>query len=241
MYQSYSFGRGPFLRKYQPQEALATAGVPLLMEVLADEYGPSLGAAPTTTSPNLVGFTLDTAATINTAQQSDGSDPSVYVTIDTDPMIVVHAPLSGGSTSGTALTAIANTTASTNGLLFTATVSANYDDGYAWGATGGNVGQPSLRKATAVNGGASATFIVAQQNDIAVGDEFYFCSFGPLSDAGVTLTDTYDEVDATSDGQANNNFRCVFLHVFDASEQDVVQRSWAELRPFQHFFAISVA
>ncbi len=236
MHRAYSFGGAPNLKKYQIQEAMATSGVPVIVEVLINEYG--LGLASTSAAANMVGVTLDAQATLNTAQQTGNADPSVYVTVDVDPHIVLHAPMAGGATSGTALSTVAETAGSTTGLTLTSSLGTAYDDGYAWGADGNNVGQPSLRKVIAVDGSTS-TFVVAQQYDIAVGDTFYACTFGPASDSGVTLTTTLDEVDATSDGQANNNFRAVYLHVFDSSEQDNGRRSWAELRPFQHLFGTS--
>ena len=158
------------------------------------------------------------------------------MTVNVSPGAVYRADLSGGSTSGTALSAVSNTAASTDGLTLTSSLGTAYDDGYVWGATGANTGLPSLRKVYAVDG-STATFVVAQRYDIAVGDTFYAATFGPAADAGIQLTTTLEEIDATGDNQGTDNLRCVFLHAKDASEVANGQRSWAEIVLFDHVFS----
>lgn len=232
---AYMFsGNQPVIHKYQIGEAMAVAGVPVEIETLANIHG--LQMCETTTCVDAVGVTMDAQATRNTAQQTDGSDPSVYVSVIVSPGAVYHADLSGGATSGTALTAVTNTAASTDGLTLTSSLGTAYDDGYVWGATGANVGLPSLRKATAVDG-STATFIVAQRYDIAVNDTYYGATFGPATDAGIQLTTTLEEIDATADLQGTDNLRCVFLHAKDAAEAANGQRSWAEIILYDHIFS----
>ena len=227
-------GNQPVIHKYQIGEAMAVAGVPVLHEVLANNHG--LVLCSTTAAANTVGVTLDAQGTRNTAQQTGNADPSVFVTVNVSPGAVYRADLSGGSTSGTALSAVSNTAASTDGLTLTSSLGTAYDDGYVWGATGANVGLPSLRKVYAVDG-STATFVVAQRYDIAVGDTFYAATFGPAADAGIQLTTTLEEIDATGDNQGTDNLRCVFLHAKDASEVANGQRSWAEIVLFDHVFS----
>ena len=62
-------------------------------------------------------------------------------------------------------------------------------------------------------------------------------TFGPAADAGIQLTTTLEEIDATGDNQATDNLRCVFLHAKDASEVANGQRSWAEIVLFDHVFS----
>lgn len=197
------YGGTPILQKLQIGEALSLAGLPLIASALADADG--VMRASTTAAAEAVGISLDAQPTRNTAQQAGDADPAVYVTVNTRPDQIVRARLSGSSTAGTTLTEFTNTSASTNGLLITATFGTGYDDGYAWGATGANAGK--LRKIQgAVN--TTGTPIVAFPFDIAVGDLFYAATFGQFEDAGVQLTSNINEIDATGDNQSGTNFRC---------------------------------
>src|SRR3990167_6650343 len=146
---SYSFsGSTAIVKKYQIGEAMATAGVPVEIETLANTHGVLL--AETTTCADCLGVTQDAAPTRNTAQQTDNSDPAVYVSVIINPDAVWKAKMSGGSTSNTAITTQTNTVESTDGLLTTLALGTAYDDGYIWGYTGANAGV--LRKVTAVGG-----------------------------------------------------------------------------------------
>lgn len=207
------YGGAPLLYKYQIGEALPLAGVPVLAPVLADVDG--VLRASTTAAAEALGVSIDAQPTRNTAQLSTNGDPAVYVTVNVRPDQIVQAKLSGGSTSNTALTETANTVASTTGLLITHTANQSaYDDGVAWGAAGANAGK--LRKITAVT--TSSTPIIAYPSDIAVGDTFYFCTFGPGEDAGVQLTSTREQIDATGDNQSGTNFRCFAFQQKSKSE-----------------------
>lgn len=206
------YGGTPILQKVQIGEALPIAGVPLVASVLAAVDG--VKRASTTAAAEAIGVSLDAQATRNTAQQTDSSDPAVYVTVNVRGDQIVRARLSGAATAGTALTEFTNTSASTTGLTVTAAFGTGYDDGYIWGATGANV--KKLRKATSVN--TTATLIVAFPQDIAVGDIFYAATFGPKEDAGVQLTTGVAEIDATGDNQSGTNFRCLSFYPFGKTE-----------------------
>lgn len=203
------YGGTSVLQKVQIGEALTLSGLPIIASALADADG--VMRASTTAAAEAIGVSLDAQPTRNTAQQTDSSDPAVYVTVNIRPDQLVKAKLSGSSTAGTTLTEFTNSAASTTGLLITTAFGTGYDDGYAWGATGANAG--ILRKIQgAVN--TTGTPIVAFPNDIAVGDLFYAVTFGPLEDAGVQLTSNIAEVDATGDNQAGTNFRCRKVYQF---------------------------
>jgi len=218
------------LKKYQIGEAMADAGVPVEIPTLANTDGVLL--VETTTAILGIGITQDAQATRNTAQQSDNSDPAVYVTVDVRPDAIIQGRLCGGATSGTALTAQSNTVADTTGLLITTSANNSaYDDGVAWGADGGNAG--ILRKITAVT--TTAVPIVAYPIDLAVGDQFFFCTFGPSEDAGVVLTSDLTEINATSDGQSNDNFRCIDFEQRPLGE-DGDDKSYAYLVWFDHLY-----
>lgn len=193
----------PIQKKYQVGEALANGGVPLSASVLINVDGVKLFT--TTAGLMAIGLGLDVAATRNTAQQSDGSDPASYVTVSIRPDLIVGSTLSGGATSGTVLTELVNTTADTTGLLLTFAASqAAYDDGYMWGATGANAGK--IRKIIALT--TTGTPIIAFPQDIAAGDIFYAATFGKGERSGVQLTSDVTQIDASGDNQAGNNFHC---------------------------------
>lgn len=221
---------GAHLRKYQIGEAMSSAGVPVEIPTLANTDGVLL--VETTTAILGIGVTLDAQGTRNTAQQSDNSDPAVYVTVDVRPDAVIKATLSGGATSGTALSEFTETAGDTTGLLITAAIGTAYDDGYAWGATGANAG--IHRKITAVDG-STAVPIVAFPLDINSGDTFYAVTFGPAEDAGVQLTTDLTQVDATADGQANDNFRCLDIE-FKSKGVRGSTETYAYLTWFDHLY-----
>lgn len=224
------YGGTAILQKCQIGEALPLAGVPLIASALADADG--VMRASTTAAAEAIGVSLDARATRNTAQQTDNSDPAVYVTVNIRPDQLVKARLSGSSTAGSALTEFTNSAASTTGLLITTAFGTAYDDGYAWGATGANAG--ILRKIQgAVN--TTGTPIVAFPQDIAVGDIFYAATFGPLEDAGIQLTTGVLEIDATGDNQAGTNFRCRKLYQF-AKAQGGATGTFASMLFSDHVF-----
>ena len=234
---SYSFaGNAPVIKKYQIGETWGSVtGIPAEIPTLSDTDGVLM--CETTSCVDVVGVSADVPGARNTAQQTANADPATYVSLIVNPGVVYKAFLAGGATSGTALTALSNTVASTNGLLTTLALGTAYDDGYIWGATGANV--RILRKVTAV-GGTNETPIIAFPYDIAVGDTFYAATFGPGEAAGIQLTSALDEIDATADLQSTNNLRCVEFFQLDASEQDQGHRSYAEIVLLDHLFAGSI-
>lgn len=221
----------PYISKHQIGEAMATAGVPVEVATLANVDG--LLLAETTSCADCVGVTMDAQATRNTAQQADGSDPAVMVSVVNNPHGIFRANLSGGAASGTAITENSNTVLSTDGLLTTLALAAGYDDGIIWGYDGANMGH--MRKITAV-AGTNETLIIAMPNDIAVGDTFLAATFGPAWLAGMTLTTELDEVRADDDGQAVDNFRCVSMQLFDKGGEGST-KSTCRISIFDHLFA----
>ena len=168
----------------------------------------------------------------NTAQQTDNSDPSVFVSVIINPDAVYKAKMSGGSTSNTAITTQTNTVADTTGLLTTLALGTAYDDGYIWGYEGANAGH--LRKVTAV-AGTNETPIIAFPHDIAVGDTFLAATFGPGALNGFQLTTTLEQIDVTADIQSTDNFRCIEFEVRDASDSGKTN-SYAYFNIFDHLF-----
>lgn len=224
-------GNAPVTKKYQIGEDVTAAGIPFEYPTLSDTDGVLM--CETTTCVDALGVSTDIPASRQTAQQSDGSDPARYVTLIVNPGAVYKARLAGGATSGTALSALTNTVASTTGLLTTLALGTAYDDGVIWGYDGANAG--ILRKVTAV-GGTNETPIVAFPQDIAVGDRFLACTFGPGEDAGIQLTSALDEVNATADLQGTDNFRCLDFFQKDLGGDGTLE-SFVEIMLIDHVFS----
>lgn len=225
-------GNAPVVKKYQIGETFnaGIVGIPVEYPTLSDTDGVLM--CETNSVVDTLGVSLDNPGTRQTAQQSDNTDPARLVSVIVNPSAVWRARLSGGATSGTALTAQSNTAASTDGLTITTTANNSaYDDGVAWGYTGANAN--ILRKITAVT--TTSTPIVAFPFDLAVGDTFMFCTFGPGEDAGIQLTTDLDEFDATADLQTTDNMRCLDFFQWDASERGNLN-SYAEVMLIDHVF-----
>jgi hypothetical protein len=227
----------PHMKKFQVGATLSTPGVPVLVGGAGAD---GIVAASTTAAADLVGVTIDTA-TLVTAQQTDNSDPAATVTCIISPHACYEAVLSGGATSGTALTLYDVTTASTDGLAVTtgdAWDCPDFDEGTVWGYDGANAGV--ARKITSTSSTA-ATVMVAFPNDTVVGDNFMrapLCASPVgMEDQFVQLTTTLDQVDASvTIDTNNNNFRCVELILKDASDNGRFT-SKAVLVPFDSIFA----
>ena len=221
-------GGSPSRRLFQIGEAMATAGVPVVVGGAGNE---GLALAATTTASDLVGVTLDVQATLVTAQQSDNSDPAREVTVITNADAVYSANCSGSATAGTDLSTFTVTTASTTGLVVTAgdfnTV--DLDEGSIHCIEGANVG--ITRKITSTTTSA-ATVKVAFPNDIDVGDKFIAVPFTPGEDQFVQLTSNLAEVDCSVTVDTdNNNFRVLDV-LFDGIDNTTVL-----LMPFDHIYA----
>lgn len=196
-------GDGIVVKKYQIGEAMATAGVPVLKPTLSGTDG--LLLASTTAAADLIGVTLDAHATRNTAQ-TGLVDNAVYVSVIINPNGIFRARLSGGATTGTAISTTAETVASTTGLIVTNAPGTDYDDGVIWGYDGANAG---YARKIEVGDATDANLTIALPFDTAVGDLFLMATTNPGDDAGVQLTSALDEVDATAENHAGVNFRVV--------------------------------
>lgn len=226
-------GGAPLVKKLQIGEAIPNAGVPLVSSVLADVDGVKLFT--TTAGLMAIGLGEDAAPTRNTAQQSNGSDPAAYVSVNVRPDAILGTFLSGGATSGTALTELTNTTLDATGLLLTfAATQAAYDDGVMWGATGANAGK--IRKIIALT--TTGTPIIAFPADIAAGDTFYACTFHKGERAGVQLTSDFTQANAAGDNQAAANLRCVDFFQRSKADRGATQ-SQAHLVFVEHLYRFS--
>jgi len=205
-------GGAPIVKKYQISADVDDIGIPLLA-VASAEAGLNMPSA--TAVNDMVGINLDTG-TYLTAQQADGSDPATLVSVIINPDIILEIPMSWGSTEDTDLTNRVVTSGSTTGLVVTTGddfSSPTLDEGVVWCEKGANAGQ--FRKITSVSSSA-ATVTVAFQNDIAVGDEFGYAPIFPMANHTVTLTDAFQQFDASAAVAANTaELQCIALEVND--------------------------
>ncbi|MCP4900114.1 MAG: hypothetical protein GY906_24350 [bacterium] len=173
-------GGHPLVMSFQVNETLSQAGIPVLAPGAGDA---GVQISTTTSWANAVGVTLDTATYV-TAQQTDGTSAEREVDVVISPGAIFKALMSGGATSGTALTQYPVTTASATGLVVTTSsiadwASPQWDEGVVWGYDGANAGQK--RKVTSVSGTA-ATVTVAFDQDTVVGDNFLRAPYWFLDD-----------------------------------------------------------
>lgn len=179
------------MKKYQVNETMANAGVPVRIPTSS---GTGVVLATTTAAADLVGVTSDTVTYV-TAQQTDGTSAERLVSVNINPTAVWSCLMSGGATEGTALTLYDITTASTDGLTVTTGDSwTNFDEGVVWGYSGANPGQ--ARKITS-SSATAATVTVAFDYDTVVGDNFMRAPYWPCQTTNVQLTTNLYQVDAS--------------------------------------------
>jgi len=209
-------GNTPMRKSFQIGEAMATAGVPV---VVGGGGNHGIALASTTAAVNQIGVTVDAQATLVTAQQTDNSDPTRMVSVIISPDAVFRARLSGGAAENTALTQYTVSTASTTGLVVTtgdSWSSPTFDEGTLWGFDGSNTGVE--RKITSV-GTTAATLLVALTNDTAVGDNFLRVPLTPGELQHVQLTTLLTQINASVAVDTNNaNFIPVDLELRDSSD-----------------------
>lgn len=158
----------------------STAGEvgPCLTTDFADSYGISLGTATYTTSQS--------------ASMVEG-----VVDADANPFAVIQARMSGSSTTGTALTVLSNTSASSAGTTITdADVgTATFVQGLIYCLSGANAGLSRI--VTTFNSATSAVVTVPFPRTIAVGDTFLWSPYSRMQPAAGNLQATAtDFIDA---------------------------------------------
>lgn len=188
-------GSAPVLLKYQVNATVSIVGIPMLAGATGEA---GLDLAGTQDALDMVGVNYDTA-TFVTAQQTDGTSAEREVTVCINQDAIIECHLSGGATSGTALTLQEVTTATTDGLDVTTGTAWDSPDlnlGVVWGYDGANAGQ--FRKLTTTSSTAG-TVTVAFDNDHQVGDNFLRANVWPaaLETFSVELTAAFDEIDST--------------------------------------------
>lgn len=157
------------------------------------------GIQPGTTTDwaDTMGLILDT--TTHTTTPAVGAEG--LLTVDTNPLLIVGALMSGGATNGTALTELINTAADATKLIVTdADVgTASMATGTLWCKKGANAGQSRIL--VTFNSATDVRATVAFYNAIAVGDIFHQCPWAiEVVGAGignVQATTTLDQADAS--------------------------------------------
>ncbi len=209
---AYMLGGGaPLAMKYQIDETLANAGIPVLAPAAADA---GVKISSTSSWANAVGVTLDTATYV-TAQQTDGSSAEREVTVIISPQAVFRALMSGGATEGTALDLKTVTSVSTTGLdVVTGDNFTDMDDGVIWGYDGANAGQ---KRCITVGDGTDASVTVAFDNDTVVGDNFLAAPYWFLSDVAVNIATTTNlyQADASTAGGTGGAAKIIDMELRD--------------------------
>lgn len=226
-------------RKMRVGISVTSPGVPLIGPT-ANNEGVLLGA--TTTSVDAVGMSTDTA-TYNTAQQTDGSDPTEWVDVIINPDAVWMSRLSGGATTGTALTAYFNTVASSTGILLTPSATSggstvttsNFDDCPIFCYSGANAGL--YRRAEPADG-TDINLTQAFRRALAVDDRFFGCPLTEGGIASVTWVTDLTEVNAAVTVSANvaSTWRAVDLILNDIGA-DGLTKSYVNVICCDHQYA----
>jgi hypothetical protein len=190
----YIGATSPVTKKFAIGASIASAGIPVI--------DGAAGVVPCTTTDgaDTPGLGLDTA-TYSTVQATIlAAGDQAFVTVNTNPQLILKARMSGSATEGTALTTLVNTSASAGGTVVTdADVgTATMASGRLWCISGNNVGQ--WRMCTSFSSGVSATVTAPFTRAIAVGDEFLWAPFTAEPGAGcgnVQTTTLFTEADAS--------------------------------------------
>ena len=201
-------GGAPIIKKYQIAQDVDNIGVALLASTGA-EGGLDLSTA--TNADDIVCLNLDTATYVS-AQQAGGADVEREVSVIINPDAIIKIMLSGGATSGTALSTYAVTTATTDGLDVASTNfgTASMDSGSVWFYDGVNAGQK--RKIVTWTNSTTADPAVAFNGDHQVGDLAMVAPVWPMEidTASITLTTELDQMDASAAvSTAAAAFQCI--------------------------------
>lgn len=225
-------GGAVIIKKFQVAQSVTSIGIPLLAST-AGEAG--LDAPTTTNVADLVGLNYDTATYV-TAQQTDGTSAERTCAVAINPDIIIKSLISGGGTSGTALTLYDVTTASTTGTAVTTGdnwSSPEFDEGAVWGYDGANAGQ--IRKITSTSSSA-ATVTVAFDYDTAVGDNFLRAPFWPMDDGSLpTLTSDFTQVDGSVAVTTSGAALTVIEIIGNDVSMDGTTNSYVKMVPNDHF------
>lgn len=191
---AYNLGSNgtPLVRKYQV--GVGSFANPGVLAKVAAAGGYGVIATTTTACANALGLGLE-AVTVQTAQQSDGSDPARYISIIINPDAVIKARCCGSATAGTAITDYAETAGDTAGVTVTAAGLVSADEGTVVCSSGANAG--AMRE-NITGGSGSAVAGVAFKNDIAIGDRFFTLPFSVLKAQTVKLVTLLYEVDQSA-------------------------------------------
>lgn len=190
-------GGAAYYLRYPIRANITDAGLPAI--AVTDTVGVAEGT--TTSFADCVGLALESATYSTTQADLDdpgsdanigagpsptysGLDMGVVVTVSVRPDLIVEAPMSGGATENTALTLLANTTASAGGTTITDADTGANDmvSGTVWCTKGANVGHAR----PIVTHNASTDFVVTVPfpRTIAVNDEFLFCPWSAFGTGG---------------------------------------------------------
>lgn len=223
-------GSAPILKKLQVGAAAAYVGIPHLIVAAA-----GVAQASTTGAADMIGCNLDTM-TYSTTQGSGDSSAERLATFVVNSDAIWRARLSGGATSGTALTEYSVTTASSGGTAVTSTSISNwaspqFDQGLVWFYTGANVGQRRIITSTS---GTTGTVTTPFDYGTVVGDTFLRAPVLPFGTVTAQLTTELYEVDASIAVGTGAPFLCIGVEANDKSNEGNV-KSYCYLVAGDHY------
>lgn len=212
-------GNAGIKKTFMASESMTTAGVPVIGVAAATTDVGGVQIINNAAEEGIVGLlidgTADAAGTDQYPSSTPGSlvaDASIFVSVVCNPNVAYRARLSGGATSGTALTLDATSGASSDGSTLTGVTT--LDDGVVWGYDGANAGVH--RRADDAAGSVSISF----PNAVASGDNFLVAPgfpgmIGIGTQAFFDLTSDFTEINATASDSDNDNFVIVDLDLKD--------------------------
>lgn len=179
--------------------AVAGLGVPHLMVATTG----NVGKCTTTACVDAIGPNVGTSGTYSTTQ----NDAEGTVEIDINPFCIIECTASGGSSDGTALAILTNTSASAGGTVLTATVQSNdLDGGTLWRYVNGVGGESRTITTHTSTTSLTVTVPFSGSGGINVGDAFLVSPYnetgngasGGDGNSQIQLTTLLTQADFTS-------------------------------------------
>lgn len=185
--------------------------------------------ATTTSLADAIGVVIGAASGGSLTYSAVQADTEGVVEVNSNPLAIFRALMSGDATNNTVLPVLNNTSQDTAGLTVTdADVgTAEMGEGIVWRAQNGS----ESRKITTWNSAQDVVVTSAFTDDIEVGDLFYLTPINPGIGVAAQLTTTLDQINAkilVGTGGAINPFEL---------ELDGASNSFALFSMADHFFA----
>ena len=186
----YLVGQNRVMRYKLGATAVAGLGVPHIMVATTCNVGP----CTTTAAADAIGPNVGTSGTYSTTQ----GDVEGTVEIDINPFCIIECTACGGSTEGTALSILTNTSASAGGTVLTCTVQSNdLDGGTLWRYVNGIGGESRTITTHTSTTSLTVTVPFTGSGGIAVGDTFLVSPYN-MTGKGAAGSDGNSQIQLTT-------------------------------------------